>query len=317
MDANLLSNKIEGNFYSRYNNKLAELSENVDEMSEYIADCMPFIKMQLDENYEDGEQEETIFNCTIEKGLQKKEIFKEYLVKVEKLNSVEYNQPKETYKCKNCDGDINYFYNDKIEGNIICTKCGAVLESSVVTDELSYKEEQESTEKIINYSYKRENHFNEWISQFQAKETTNIPDEVIEQLRTEFKKQKIKKLSEITHTKVRQLLKKLKYNKYYEHIPYISNILNGIQPPSMTSALEERLRQMFKDIQKPFEESCPKERKNFLSYSYVLYKFCELLSEDEYLVCFPLLKSKEKLYQQDQIWKNICKILQWEFIPTV
>ena len=51
--------------------------------------------------------------------------------------------------------------------------------------------------------------------------------------------------------------------------------------------LEERLRIMFKDIQRPFDNNCPKERKNFLSYSYVLYKFCELLSEDSYLQYFP------------------------------
>ena len=74
---------------------------------------------------------------------------------------------------------------------------------------------------------------------------------------------------------------------------------------------------MFQQIQNPFDKHCPEERKNFLSYSYVLYKFCELLSEDEYLPCFPLLKSKEKLYQQDVIWKKICKELQWEFIATI
>jgi hypothetical protein len=49
----------------------------------------------------------------------------------------------------------------------------------------------------------------------------------------------------------------------------------------------------------------------------VLYKFCELLGEDQYLQCFPLLKSKEKLYQQDSIWKLICSDLRWEFIPTI
>ena len=32
---------------------------------------------------------------------------------------------------------------------------------------------------------------------------------------------------------------------------------------------------------------------------------------------FPLLKSTEKLYAQDQIWKKICKDLRWEFIPSV
>lgn len=172
-------------------------------------------------------------------------------------------------------------------------------------------------EKNVNYSYKRENHFNEWIAQFQAKESTNVPKEVIEKLRAEFRKQKIKDLSEITHSKVRELLKKLHMNKYYEHVPYITTILNGIQPPTMTQALEDRLRLMFHQIQAPFEKHCPSDRKNFLSYSYVLYKFCELLSEDDYLHCFPLLKSKEKLYKQDQIWKKICDELQWEFIKTL
>jgi hypothetical protein len=85
----------------------------------------------------------------------------------------------------------------------------------------------------------------------------------------------------------------------------------------MSHALEAKLRLMFNEIQEPFEKSCPKERKNFLSYSYVLYKFCELVGQDEFLPCFPLLKSKEKLKQQDIIWKRMCKILQWEYLPTI
>ena len=50
---------------------------------------------------------------------------------------------------------------------------------------------------------------------------------------------------------------------------------------------------------------------------YTLYKMCELLGEDSLLRYFTLLKSNEKLYAQDQIWKKICKDLRWEFIPTV
>jgi hypothetical protein len=73
---------------------------------------------------------------------------------------------------------------------------------------------------------------------------------------------------------------------------------------------------MFGQIQKPFEKHCPENRKNFLSYSYVLYKFCELLGEDEYLPCFPLLKSKEKLYKHDIIWKEITADLGWQWIGT-
>ena len=66
----------------------------------------------------------------------------------------------------------------------------------------------------------------------------------------------------------------------------------------------------------PFMKHCP-EKKEFLSYSYVLHKFCELLELDDLLEFFPLLKSREKLKQQDKIWINICKELQWQYIPSI
>jgi hypothetical protein len=81
--------------------------------------------------------------------------------------------------------------------------------------------------------------------------------------------------------------------------------------------VEEKLRTMFKQIQPAFLKHCPKDRKNFLSYSYVLYKFFQLLGMDEYLRYFPLLKSREKIFAQEVIWRAICKELHWEFIPSV
>ena len=82
-------------------------------------------------------------------------------------------------------------------------------------------------------------------------------------------------------------------------------------------ANREKLRIMFKQIQIPFEKYCPKSRINFLSYSYVLHKFCELLELDDFIKCFPLLKSREKLIIQDKIWEKICFDLRWEYIPSV
>ena len=314
---------MEGNFLSRYNNKLQEWSKLIDkdpsnksryehEMSEYMMNCMPYMNQHSIENDEEVNTD-NIFNAKETVGLKRKDIFTDYLINVEKQN-IDRPIVKNVDVCSTCtDSNIIHCYDTS---DMVCASCGKII-ASIISSELTYKEEQESTEKIINYSYKRENHFNEWISQFQAQEMTCIPDEVIEQLRSELKKIKIKKLEDITHTKIRGLLKKLRLNKYYEHVPYITNILNGIKPPNMPQDLEELLRIMFKDIQKPFDDNCPAERKNFLSYSYVLYKFCELLGEDEYLQYFPLLKSKEKLYHQDVIWKKICYDLRWEFIPTV
>ena len=49
----------------------------------------------------------------------------------------------------------------------------------------------------------------------------------------------------------------------------------------------------------------------------MLHKFCQLLNLDNFLPCFQLLKSREKLHQQDRIWKLICEELRWEFIKSI
>ena len=284
------------------------------ELSDYIARCMPYIQQYMTDDKNIEVSTDNAFNCKVTTGLQKKDIYTDYLIDVEKKTLPRAMERVVTDICPNCPDSNVVYYHDT--SDMVCDSCGIIVDT-LISQELTYREEQETSEKVINYSYKRDNHFNEWLSQFQAQEMTTIPKEVIEQLRNEFKKIKIKSVNEITHAKVRGLLKKLKLNKYYEHVPYISNILSGIKPPNMPVELEEQLRMMFKDIQKPFDNNCPAERKNFLSYSFVLYKFCELLSEDTYLQYFPLLKSKEKLHQQDMIWKKICTELHWEFIPTI
>jgi ribosomal protein S27AE len=285
-----------------------------DELAEYLLACMPVIR-EYTEATTTTVTTKTVANLQIasRRGVQRNDIYKKYLKEVEDEETYEKKPEVDSDPCKNCGKTFTKMHDEQLS-DMICMECGYT--EYFLSEELGFKEEQE-IEKNVVYSYKRENHFNEWISQFQAKESTSVPEEVIGQLRTEFRKMKIKNLDEITHEKVRALLKKLDKNKYYEHAPYIATILGGITPPTMNQDLEDKLRLMFHKIQAPFEKHKPAARKNFLSYSYVLYKMCELLSEDRYLPCFPLLKSKEKLYIQDQIWKKICEELEWEFIRTI
>lgn len=196
--------------------------------------------------------------------------------------------------------------------NTNCTRTDSVLIDSNIP---SYKDN--ARENTSYYSYKRINHFNEWLAQFQAKETTDIPEDVYNRIYVELKKERISNMAKVTPVKMKEILKRLKLNKYYEHIPHITNRLNGQPAPTITRATEDKLRTMFKEIQGPFMKHCPQERKNFLSYSYVLHKFCQLLELDDFLQCFQLLKSREKLHVQDTIWENICAELQWEFIKSV
>ena len=106
------------------------------------------------------------------------------------------------------------------------------------------------------------------LAQFQAKESTEIPQEVYDALLLEIKKERITNLATLTNSKIRKYLKKLKLNKYYEHIPHILNRLNGLPPPVLTKEVEEKIRTMFKQIQGPFMKVCPKDRKNFIIQLY-------------------------------------------------
>jgi len=200
------------------------------------------------------------------------------------------------------------------EGILLCDQCNEA-EFVVVCSEKPSPKEKPCGDSY--YAYKRSNHFAEWLSQIQAKESTEISAEVFDQILVEIKKERIKDMSKITADKMRDYLKKLKLNKYYEHIPYIIYRLNGLKPPTIGKELEEKLRIMFKEIQQPFESVCPTNRKNFLSYSYVLYKFFELLGLDEYKNRFTLLKSRTKLHDQDKIWRDICKLTKWQYIPSI
>jgi len=116
---------------------------------------------------------------------------------------------------------------------------------------------------------------------------------------------------------MKKILKRLGLTQYYEHITYIISKLSGVPPPTISRETEEKIRLMFRQIQQPFEKYRPKSRTNFLSYSYVLHKFFQLLELDDFVKYFPLLKSREKLKQQDRIWKRICDDLGWDFISSV
>ena len=314
--------KIEKNLYEIFslNNQLKKFKIDRESILtkeneiEYLLNVVPILNRYNTDFTKSELTKKSVPNfITQTKGKEKGTLYNEFMNVVENT-ALEITKKENVYFCLHC--EIPKVLS-VLESCIICPQCG-VSDPYFDTglNNLSYEQEINS-EGNITFAYKRINHFNEWLAQFQAKESIDIPNQLLEDLRNEFHKLKIKNVNEITKAKVKQHLKKLKYNKYYEHVTHITNLLTGIKPPSMTPIVEEQLRNMFREIQIPFETYKPATRSNFLSYSYCLYKFCELLGYDELLCHFPLLKSREKLHQQDKIWQKICVCLSWQFIATV
>jgi ribosomal protein L37AE/L43A len=233
---------------------------------------------------------------------------KQYLMQIDN-RFIDINNYTENYeKCKKCNGELVIIDYD---GIMVCKRCSHQEKYLIEHEKPSYKE---PPKEVDSYAYKRINHFREILAQFQAKESTQIDDSIIEQIREKVKKERIT-IDKLTNDKTKQILKNLGYNKYYEHIPFIKEKL-GIRPPTMPIELETKLCNLFLEIQRPYAKFCPIQRVNFLNYYYVLYKLCELLGEDQYLKHFYMLKDPIKRMEQDEIWKKICAELKWEFIPT-
>jgi hypothetical protein len=201
------------------------------------------------------------------------------------------------------------------EGILICNnmQCGKFV---IYVVDSAKPANKEPPNEVSYTAYIRLNHFKEILSQFQAKETTQIPEEVIDAIRNRIKKERIKDMSLINYDKMRDILRKLGLNKYFEHIQYINSIF-GIKPPIMNEELHETLCVLFIEIQKPWAVHCPANRTNFFNYTYTLYQLCVLLDQTQYLPYIPMMKDREKQLEQDMIWKKVCMDLDWEFFPTV
>ena len=160
-------------------------------------------------------------------------------------------------ECNECGNEMVFSSNEAL---FTCAKCGYQEFVLVDSDKPSYKD---PPREVSYYAYKRINHFNEWLAQIQAKESTDIPQEVFDAILAELKKERITELGSIKTSKIRDILKKLKFNKYYEHAPHIMNRINGKNAPVITRETEEKLRHMFIEIQPSFQKHCPAGRSNF------------------------------------------------------
>ena len=215
--------------------------------------------------------------------------------------------------CHYC--EIGEFIHQEEEGILICNnpKCGKFV-MHIVDGSKPFNKEPPN--EISYTAYIRLNHFKEILSQFQAKETTQIPPEVIEMIRARIKKERIADLSKLNYEIMRDILRKLCLNKYFEHIQYINSIF-GVKPPVMSEALIETLCVLFIEIQPKFSIYCPANRTNLLSYSYILHQLCVLLDQTQYLPYITTLKDIEKQRQNDATWYLICKSLDWQYFPTI
>lgn len=304
-DTNIKNNNI---LRVRLNDKINKLRSDISsiknntDMVEYLFKASQFFNDGIDENDIDIKK--------INNGKK----YRNYLnVCFNKYTYDDYDININNNNCKNC--GHNNLEIDQRQNSIICSECG-VTETIFIGTDIEWSL-YETHEPVQVFNYKRKNHFKEWLIQLQAKENTNIPNDLLDKIYLEMKKERITDLDRLTYDKIKLYMSKHNYNKYFEHIPYIYKMITNKKPIELDEILENKLYEMFDEIQAPFEKHkhlLKNRTKNFLSYSFTIYKFCQLLGRTDLLKFFNLLKDREKIFEQEVVWKHICNDLNWEYI---
>ena len=325
----------------QHSDEYFEIQDKIEEIREEIKNLKIQKKKYLLDNskyiFDYYEEKQKISNGKNMKNIDSINQFFKIKAKTEDgvdINSDKYKSSKKIYQeyWRNVEGEIMHLQEyvlqtdtclicnqgelipQEEEGILICNniECGRFL-LHIVDNQKPVNKEMPN--EVSYTAYIRLNHFKEILSQFQAKETTKIPDEVINAVRKRIQKER-RNISEINYKEMRNILSILGYNKYFEHIQYINSML-GIQPPVMDDELIETLCILFIEIQQPWALFCPITRTNFFNYTYILCQLCILLDQRQYLPYIPMMKDRIKQLEQDMIWKKVCDYLDWEYFPTV
>ena len=242
-------------------------------------------------------------------------IMDDYRLRVERSKSPEHSRSStgNYYMCAGCGSDDVVVH--RAEAARVCRQCAMCMPFISDDGNLSFNDEKQITVEG-NFAYQKINHFKELLAQVQAKQNTEIPEEVLNKVKAELKKQRITQTSQVDMARINKILKGLKIFKYYEHCNYICYLITGRPPKQIAPALESKLCQMFMEVEKAWEKHKPPDRHNFLSFPYVMYQMFKLLNADEFLPCFNLLKSPEKMYKTNMLWRKICHDLKWQWLPA-
>lgn len=222
------------------------------------------------------------------------------------------------YRCQFCEVLL---IADKSNGFDFCPVCGNVTD--LLPGDIEYKT------SVKEYPYRRINNFINHLRLLQCKKSVDISTKDFKVIRL--------------YTEVFGLDNALKYlsaikghnfKKYKTNINFISHILLGSSVPMFDRATEGKMIDMFKQLEEAlgaptlssgvrarkgenvFQRHC-QNRRNFLSYNYILYKFCQILGvNDDIKNKIKLLKSQKKLKELEHIFENVCKQTEWKFTPV-
>lgn len=206
--------------------------------------------------------------------------------------------------CSNCNNDLSNFEYRKY--SYVCKVCGL--------EEINYINTIDFTEDNKQITEKDKETFTKALLKFQGKNNEDIPNIIIQKL-FQYCNNYGTNYKDIKKQDMYSMLQELGYPNYYEDINLILYKFNKTPLPDLSS-YEEQLKINYM-LGENIYEKIKTERKSSLNIQYLLFKHLELLKYPCTKDDFKIIETREILIGYDQIWKQICDNLGWQFIPTI
>lgn len=204
----------------------------------------------------------------------------------------------------------------------ICNKCGATekIYGVVFEDEQFFYQEGQRTK---HGKYDPTKHCKFWVDRIQARESADIPNNIINAIKRRIKRDNIW-LERLTCGTIRGYLKEIRKTQYNDHVSLIRKIITGAEPPQLTDHELKLIYVYFSRVMQIYSKTKPDNKLNSPYHPFFVYKILEQilkkpddrLRRDEILSSIHL-QSRETLINHDQLWAPICtEIPEFTYIPT-
>lgn len=276
-----------------------------NELKAYLGKATPLL-----EEYEKLPQHKSfIIFKTDPQEEKKKEIIKKFFAIAKNYVTLESPTLNQKQRCEGCNGE-DFDISD--EGMYSCLACGVCFQRN---DETHSFRDTDRINLSTRYKYNKRTHFEEATRKFQGNQNVTVKPKVYEFI---LKKADIYSISKenLTKEQIYFFLSEGGFSRHYDDINLIHYNITGKKPPNI-SHLEKDLFQKFMQQEEIYAKVKNPARVNSLNVYYKLFKLLQLLRFKCSLSDFPTLKTRERLLEYDEIWKKICKELNWKFIPTI
>jgi len=224
------------------------------------------------------------------------DLFDDYMASVEGTSAAVHVLSADT--CATCKRPMTLSADGSM---IMCRVCGyGYPYVDATSSAMAYGDEVE----FSTFTYRKYNHFVEWLTKFTYRESGVVPEKIMENVMRGLEEDGILP-DQVNHQNVYAVLKRLSYRKYYDYLSQITTRITNKPPPKLSPEEEWKMKLLFRAIQGPFEKHCPQDRTNFLSCQFVADCLLRLIGREDLLPCLRPLKGLDKRAKQRATMEKI------------